>query len=481
MRFISADNAASSWDTIIVGSGFGSLFFLQKHLQKRPNDRILLLEWGDHKTIAEQRNARQNSEIKSGSTFINDGGKEWSFTIGLGGGTNCWWALSPRLHPSDFQINAKYGVNVDWPISYEELAPYYLEAEDTMNMAGPNDIAAVYPGADQYPLPPHKLSTVDRILKDANPDKHFAIPCARLSRARDNRGRCCSTGTCNLCPTGAKFYALNSMEETLSNRNVSICTRAKVEYLEHSGNTIEKVRYSHDGKEFTATADLVVLGANAIFNPFIMLRSGIEGAGLGRYLGEKIYAYAEARLDGIKHFDGGTFTTGLNTTLLDGAHRSKHGGAAILIENGFERFGLRSDPKRWRELLPIGLYIEDIFQETNGIFDDGGDKPIVRFKGFSDYAHNGLKETVRQLPEILSALPIEEIEFKTIHPTIAHLQGTTRFGDDPSTSVLDANQLHHKIRNLVVVGTSVFPTTGSANVSVTAAAMSLRAADKILS
>ncbi len=480
MRFIEPEDVQGGWDVILVGSGFGSLFYLKKHLALRPTDRALILEWGGHKPLAEQRIDGRNSDISPETTFRNEGTKTWNFTIGLGGGTNCWWGLSPRLHPSDFRLQTLYGVGVDWPISYEDLIPYFAEAEDVMSMAGPDDMAAVYPGAGRYPLPPHRLSTVDRMLKANAPQRHFAIPCARLSQSTGERGRCCSTGTCNLCPTGAKFFALNAMDDVLSHPGVSICINAKVERFVVEGGRITRAAFTRSGREHEVAGDLFVNGANAIQAPFILQRSGIEGPALGRYLGEKIYASAEAKLDGIKHFDGGTFTTGLNTTLIDGPHRAERGGAALLVENGFEDFGLRADAGRWRELLPIGIYVEDILQEENGVFDEGGDIPVVRFSGFTEYALEGLRGAVAALPDVLSALPIESIEFKTIHPTIAHLQGTMRMGASPDASVVDAGQVHHVQRNLVVVGTSVFPTTSSANVSLTAAAMSLRAAEKLV-
>ena len=82
----------------------------------------------------------------------------------------------------------------------------------------------------------------------------------------------------------------------------------------------------------------------------------------------------------------------------------------------------------------------------------------------------------RKLPDLLAPLPVEQIIDRGIRRTESHLQGTLRMGNDPSTSVVDAGLVHHQLRNLVVVGTSTFPTCSCANPSLTAAALSLRAA-----
>jgi choline dehydrogenase-like flavoprotein len=80
------------------------------------------------------------------------------------------------------------------------------------------------------------------------------------------------------------------------------------------------------------------------------------------------------------------------------------------------------------------------------------------------------------LATVLRPLPVERIEVRQTDEISVHLQGTLRMGSDPSESVVDAGQVHHDVRNLIVVGSSVFPTSGSAPPSLTVAAMSLRAA-----
>lgn len=483
MKFISAHQAANdqSWDVVVIGSGFGSLFFLHKYLAHRPNDRILILEKGGHNTREWQLEKQLNSPIDNASTYRNGGktDKPWAFTIGLGGSTNCWWGLTPRLHPTDFAVSTLTGTGVDWPLRYDDLVPYWQEAEQIMLVAGPDDLGEIYPGTAPYAQPAHRLTTVDELIRGTKGHKHFAMPTAKLSRSAGDRGRCCSTSTCNLCPVNAKFTALNGMADVLSHPSVSICLDSEASYLDAAGGAVKSVRFRNADKDYTARCDFCVLGANAIHSPFIMLRSGISGHGVGRYLGEKMLANVEVKLDGLDHYDGGTATTAFNLTVLEEGRSAERASAVYIFKNGFEH-GLRLEPGRWRQSVPISIYVEDHFAYENGVFDDGGDKPLVKFNGFSSYCHAGLKHALERVPDIVANLPVESIDFVQIWPTMGHVQGSLRMGRSIEDSVVDSDLLCHSVRNLAVVGTSVFPTCGSANPSLTAAALSLRAAERLV-
>lgn len=460
---------------MIIGSGFGSLFFLHSYLRNNPKARVLMLEWGDHNKVDWQIENNANSTINPLDTFSTEHGKVFDFTIGLGGGTNCWWALTPRMHPNDFVLRSKYGVSVDWPLAYDEILPYYDTAEAILNLAGPDDLGKVLPGAGRYAMPPHKFTTADAMLKAASPDSFFAVPQAKLSRPTAARGACCSNGTCNVCPTRAKFYGIENFQSVWDHPNLTICTGARARWIDRAGDVATGVVFQSGGKEYLVNGDLIVLGANGVHSPFILLQSGITEGKPGAYLGEKLLAFAEIMLDGLDHFDGGTVTPGFDLRDIDGAHRADSGATLYLTENSFNWTGLRLDPPgRMRQAFPMAIYVEDILEESNHVADDGGEFPVIRHTGPSEYAMRGLDRALAKLPEVFGALPIESAELRRIQPTIGHIQGSLRMGNDPISSVVDRNQIHHAVRNLVVVGTSVFPTTGWANPSLTSAAMSLR-------
>jgi len=479
MQFITAQDAAGSWDVVVVGSGFGSLFFLKRYLELQPRSRVLILERGRYNTAEWQLEQNKNSDIAESTTFVNKSAKEWVYTIGLGGSTNCWWAQSPRLHPSDFRLKSAHGVGADWPVTYDDLIPYFRRVEQIMPVAGPDDLDSEFPETGAYPQKPHRMASADELIRATPEHKHFVIPNARLTAPLNGRGRCCASSECNLCPTGAKFTAFNGLPEVLSHPAVRICTEAHVHTLDVEAGVVRKTAFTHGGKNYAASGDLFVLGANGVFNPWILMKSGIGGHGVGRYFGEKMYASVEIMLDGHQHFDGGTVQTCFNLSRLNLPTRNEMGAAVYYFENNIRRPGLRMTQGRWREFLQVTIYVEDILQESNGIFDEGGELPVIRHAGFTTYATKSLEAAVAAMPELLKALPIESLAQKEIYPVLGHLQGTTRMGFTREDSVVDRDLRHHDHRNLVVVGTSVFPTMGSVNPTLTAAALSMRAAERI--
>jgi len=479
MQFVTALEAADTWDVVVVGSGFGSLFFLKRYLELKPNSRVLILERGRHNTTDWQLEQHKNSDVEESTTFVNESPKEWVYTIGLGGSTNCWWAQSPRLHPSDFALKTRHGVGADWPVTYDDLVPYYRQVERIMPVAGPDDLDSEFPGTGSYPQKPHRMSSADELIRATPGHKHFVIPNARLTETLNGRGRCCASSECNFCPTGAKFTAFNGLQDVLSHRNVRICTEAHVRSLDVEAGQVRKAVFTQGGKDYAAAGDFFVLGANGVFNPWILMKSGIGGHGVGRYFGEKLHASVEILLDGHQHFDGGTVQTCFNLSRLETPTRGEMGAAVYYFENNIRRPGLRMTQGRWREFLQVTIYVEDILQETNGIFDEGGELPVVRHAGFTPYATKSLQAAVGAMPELLRALPVESIEMKEIYPVLGHLQGSARMGLTKADSVVDADLLHHEHRNLAVVGTSAFPTLGSVNPTLTAAALSMRAAERI--
>jgi choline dehydrogenase-like flavoprotein len=468
-----------TFDAVVVGSGFGSLFFVEGLLSKRPQARVLMLERGLARSHAWQIEHARNSDIASESTFRRpDGHKIWNFTVGLGGGTNCWFAQTPRFHPNDFKVRSLYGVSQDWPLTYEQLDPYYVAAERKMSVAGADEMSRVLPRSAPFPQPPHVQTSVDRVMSQAQPDFHFPIATARASVASTERGRCCSTARCSLCPVDAKFTFENGFRNLVSHPTLEIRTECEVTHLDRANGILSGVRYRHKGREYSARGELVVLGANAIHSPAILLRSGIDHPLTGVGINEQAGYYAEAMLDGLDNFDGGTITTALNYMLYDGDFRKEAGSALLYFENRWP-FGLRKEFGRWRQLVPLVVAVEDLPQANNRVTLDTDDVPLVSHASVSDYAELGIRRSFDALARVLAPLPVERIDFIERRPTESHLYGSVRMGNSRDDSVVDAKQIHHDVRNLVVVGSSVFPSCPAANPSLSVAALSLRSADLI--
>ncbi len=477
MPLIDPESVKPDYDLAIAGTGFGSMFFLHGFIKRFPEARVLLVEWGSYRDHDWQVKNQRNGDFDCEQLYKRRADeKPWYFTIGYGGGTNCWWAQTPRFAPNDFKLKSKYGIGEDWPLTYEDVEPYYLAAEQIMMIAGPSDLAKYYPRSGPYPQPPHHLSSVDKVMKAAMPDRHFAAPTARLRVPTGNRGSCCTSAACDLCPTEAKFTALNTFGSLISKTNVDVLTNARVLAVDIVAGKAIGLNYSTAGREKLVKAELVAIGCNAIYTPFILMRSGLNHAVLGKYLHEKVLLEFEVQLTGLNNFDGNTPVSGHNLSWVDGEHRQQGGAALVYFSNNFASIGLRSEWGRWRQTLPLEIVVEDLPQESNMVADEGGQIPVVRHPARSTYVSKGIERVEKRLPELLSPLPVERIVRLRDCPTGAHIQGTCRMGNDPASSIVDDGLVHHRVRNLFVLGTAVWPSCGTANPSLTAAALSLRAA-----
>jgi choline dehydrogenase-like flavoprotein len=356
------------------------------------------------------------------------------------------------------------------------LEPYYVRAEWKMSVAGSPSMERILPRSQPFPLPEHKLTSVDEIMQRAQPEFHFPIATARASVPTEQRAACCASARCSLCPVNAKFTFENGFGNLRGHPRVQIRTGCEVRQFDAANGIARAAVYIHDGREQRVSGDLFVLGANAIHSPAILLRSGIDHPLTGVGIHEQAGYGVEVMLDGIDGLDGGTITTALNYSLYDGDFRREYGGALIYFENRWP-FGLRKEYGRWRQIAPLVVAVEDLPQNDNRVTVDSDGMPRVSHVRISPYAQEGIERSRAAIEKVLAPLPVESIEFRGTRPTESHIQGSLRMGVNRTDSVVDARQVHHDVRNLVVVGSSVFPSCSCANPSLTVAALSLRSAD----
>lgn len=472
---------SAGWDAIVVGSGFASSFFLLEYLRAAPaNARILVLERGRRFSHAWQVEHRRHSDVDPESTYRRLGrpDKVWNFTIAVGGGSNSWWACTPRFLPEDFRLRSLHGVGRDWPVSYDDLEEHYGLAERTMSVSGPE--RTPYPRSTPYPQPPHRLSGPDRLLAAAYPDQWIAQPCARSRVPGAGRAVCCSNGVCHLCPVDAKFRIPDGLSEVFSDPRVTLQEGAEVVSVSTRGSVATDVVFRAEGGERRVRGDLIALGANALFNPAILMRSGLDHPILGRRLHEQVGFHVWVDLAGLRSFDGSTAITGHGYMLYAGVERRSAG--ACLVEGWNQPERLRWEPGRSRELLHLKCLVEDLPDERNRVELDPDDPllPVAAFTEYSAYAYRGIDRVEARLPELLSPLPVEAIDVDRRHlGTESHLLGTTVMGDDPADSIVDRHLVHHTVRNLVVLGSGAFPTGSPANPTLTLCALSAWSARRL--
>jgi choline dehydrogenase-like flavoprotein len=477
---------AARYDLIIVGTGFASSFFLMRYLERGPkNARILVLERGNEDTKAWQLANRQHTSIDPDDLVENaNPGKEWYTSPGFGGNSKCWMGGTTRMMPGDFKVKTRYGVGYDWPLSYDDLEPHYGVAEEVMLVSGPAD--SPMPRTRPAPLVPHRFSDPDALLKKHFPDGWYQMSTARASVATGKRGVCCASGSCGLCPVDAKFTIQNGLSDLYKDPRVTLKLRSEVQTVETAAGVAQAVNYLHEGRQERDSADLIVLGASALFNPHILLRSGFTHPLIGRRLHEQMPVYATLDLKGVKCYNGSTVLTGLGYLFYEGAHRADY--AACMIETWSSPFAYRPDGAlrlergRWNERLMLGFLFDDIPSDDNRVTVSGKNPSVahVHFGDFSEYARKAADRIPQMIDTLAQALPVERIVGTSLGTTAAHIQGTVVMGDDPATSVVDRYLVHHQFRNLLVLGASAYPMASPAYPTLTVSALSLWAADHLL-
>ncbi len=465
----------NTFDVIVVGTSFSSSFFLHNYLAKARKDiRILVLERGQKNSHQWQVKNRKLTNISTNSSHVNNNpAKHWKYIIGFGGSSRAWWACTPRLMPNDLKLKSVYGVGRDWPISYDELEPYYTEAERIMSVSGPND--APYPRSQPYPQPPHRFNNPDKILKQAYPDLYFQQATARVRQATKNRALCCNNGVCGLCPIDVKFTIQNELEYLYSDPRITLLLEAEALGVETTAGIATGVRYLQAGIEKIAKADLVVLGTNAIFNPYLLQRSNLLHPLLGKRLNEQISMWAKIDLIGVDSFQGSTSISANGYMLYDGPHRAEYSACLMEVHNVPN---LRTERGRWRQRANIKLIFEDLPDEKNYVKVNETDpsKPETVHKGFSAYTMRAIDKLPELLPKALAPLPIENLTITGHSKGESHILGTVVMGDDPEISIVDKYLVHHQVRNLLVLGGSAFPSCSPSNPTLTISALSLWAA-----
>lgn len=468
-------------DLVVVGTGFASSFFLKRWLERAPaTARVLVLERGQRHSHREQRageRARMNERAERAVVNATPE-KEWRYLHAFGGGSNCWYACTPRMLPDDFQLRTRFGVGRDWPVSYAELESSYCEAEAVMQVAGRSDHTP-FPRSRPYPQPPHRGNAVDALFARAFPDELFVQPTARASQPTANRPSCCGNAVCHLCPIDAKFTVMNEMSAVYADPRVALQLGASVQAVETEAGLATGVRYLRDGREVVARGDLVVLGANALFNPHILLRSGLDHPELGRGLGEQVGVPVVLDLDGVDNFGGSTWVIGHWYGMHGPAGRDRRAAALVELGNAPK---LRNERGKWRQVAHLRVIFEDLRRPENLVRVSAADptRPELVYTGWSDYTQRAIDALPAELERRLAGLPIEGMYVSpATHPTESHIMGTTVMGHDPKTSVVDRHGIHHGVRNLLVLGSGTFPTFSPANPSLTIAAHALWAADGV--
>ncbi|MFH5886116.1 GMC oxidoreductase [Halalkalibaculum sp. DA3122] len=447
----------------------------------------------------------------------------WVRGYHVGGRSLTWGRQSYRWSPMDFQANAEEGIAVEWPITYEEIAPWYDYVEQFAGISGQKE------GLPQLPdgqfLPPMALNCVEQEVKTAIeetfPERTLTIGrAAVLTEAHNGRGACHYCGPCSRgCSVGAYFSSQSStLPAARATGNMTLRPNSIVHSVIYDKETGKATgvrvidRESKESMEFFA--DVIFLNASALGSTQILLNSKSEvfpeGMGnssgvLGHYLMDHHFRVgASGTYEG--HLDTYTFGNRPNGFYIPRfrnispetdhpdfirgygfqgrAGRPSWGRGVDMDGFGSELKQKLRDPGPWQvgmtafgEILPdYDNYVELDEEKT----DEWG-IPLLRIKASIGENERNMRkdmaETAAEMLEAAGATDVSSYESEYLFGEGIHEMGTARMGNDPETSVLNGHNQLHEVPNVFVTDGACMTSAACQNPSLTYMALTARAVD----
>jgi len=467
--------------------------------------------------------------VASGESF------DWFRTRMLGGRTNHWGRISLRYGPDDFRRRSLDGLGDDWPISYDDIAPYYDRIDRLIGIFGsreglPNDPDGIF-------MDPPEPRCWEKMIKQGADRMGITCIPSRLSiltRALNGRSQCHYCGQCNRgCGTSSNFSSTTVLlPPALETGRLEIIANAMAREVTVDGEGGARgVSYvnKRDGREYEVRARVVVVAASACETARLLLNSksalfpdGLANntGNVGRYLtdntGTDVAGFVPRLVDNVPHNEDGVggahlfMPWWLNNRNLDfprGYHIEIWGGRGMpgygfmggihrLPPGGGYGARLKDDYRRYYgstigfsgrgEMIPN----PDSYCEIDPATVDQWGIPVLRFHfQWSDaevLQVRHMQETFRELIETLGGTPLGAMPSReqgygiTNGGRIIHELGVTRMGADPATSVLNANCQAHDVDNLFVTDGGPFVTNGDKNPTWTILALAMRTSEYII-
>ncbi len=508
-----------NYDVIIIGSGAGGGTLARRLAQS--DKRILIVErggwlprelenWDAEEVFVKNRYVPTETWYDKDNKAFQPGVHYW-----VGGATKLYGAALYRLRKEDFGELKHYdGISPAWPISYDELEPYYTQAEQLYEVHGARGEDPTEPWSSApYPFPAVSHEPRIQQLNDdlASAGYHpFHTPNGiRLNEAEPQFSPCIRCSTCDgfPCFVQAKSDAeMMGVRPAIEHANVTLLTNAQAVKLNTnpSGQAVTEVVVEHDGERETYRADIVVVAAGAANSAKLLLQSANDQhpAGLANgsdQVGRNYMFHASIAMLAISKEPNPTRfqkTLGVNDFYFGMPGFEYPMGNIQMVGKSVGPMYKGEKPMQTKlapmfslndvasHAVDFWLSTEDLPRPDNRVTlaPDGNIK--LSYTPTNEVPKKQLYDKVRSL---LNHLRMHEhlIERNMYMKNdielggVAHQAGTCRFGTDPKTSVLDSNCKAHELDNLYIVDTSVFPSIGAVNPALTAMANALRVGDHL--
>ena len=507
------------YDIIIIGSGAGGGTLARRlaHTGKR----ILILERGGY---VPREKDNWNSKIVNLEAKYNtkevwhdkDGKPLHPHTnYNVGGNTKFYGAALFRLRKEDFgELRHHGGISPAWPISYDELEPYYTQAEKMYHVHGARGEDPTEPRSSApYPYPavshePRLQHLADDFVRQGLRPFHTPLG-IQLNEKKPEASPCIRCNTCDgfPCLVNAKSDAHTcGIEPALQHQNVTLLTHAMVERLETgpNGREVRKVVVKRNSQIEEYSANIVVLSCGAINSAALLLRSAssqhphglANGSGV---VGRHYMGHVNSVLMALSKCPNPTIfqkTLSLNDFYLgtsEWPYPMGHISFVGKLDADTLRAGAPAIAPGWtlelmaRHSLDFWLTSEDLPDPNNRVTLDDKGGIVLSYQPNNEEAHRRLIAKLKELMQQQSKCKEHGHEChqglfarnlflgqKIPLAGVAHQVGTVRFGNDPRTSALNTHCRAHEVENLYVVDGSFFVSSGAVNPALTIMANALR-------
>jgi choline dehydrogenase-like flavoprotein len=510
---------ANRFDIIIIGTGAGGGTLAWRLAAS--GKRILLLERGGY-VPREQDNWSPRAVNAEGKYQTRE---VWNDERGevlhphtnyyVGGNTKFYGAALFRLRREDFgEIRHHGGLSPAWPIGYEDLEPYYTEAETLYHVHGERGVDPTEPSASApYPHPP--ISHEPRIQQLADDFarlglRPFHTPLGvMLDETNPRTSPCIRCQTCDgyPCPVSAKSDAqVVCVDPALAHPNVTLRTGARVTRLETNatGREVTRILVEREGEREEYAADIVVVACGAINSAALLLRSASDkhpnglanGSGV---VGRHYMGHVNSVLMALSKCPNPTVfqkTLAVNDFYFGSAewpHPMGHISFVGKLDGETLKAGAPAIAPGWtldlmaRHSLDFWLTSEDLPDQNNRVTLDRNGNIVLAYQPNNEEGHRRLVAKLKSLMQQQTKCMVHGHECheglfarnlfigqRIPLAGVAHQNGTIRFGHDPKSSALDVNCRAHEVDNLYVVDASFFPSSAAVNPGLTIMANALR-------
>ncbi len=499
-------------DVCIIGAGISAAMLAQKLSELRPGISITIVEAGRSFFDFENRYKQRERMIQYGENpwpgdFIEGqaaaGGI--SRTMAVGGQALHWGGTCNRFSEEDLRLKSMFGLYTDWPIEWTELEKFYCEAERRLGVSGEPSPFPEDRRSEPYPMKPIPLTwSLERLREWGNRSgiPFQATPQAKNTVPYGGRAACIRCGTCDICPTGARYSPDFTFKQLIAAKKITLREKTLIRKLTLEGKKIATAQAAN-GDEYRAKTFVVASGYT--WSSHLLLVSGVANSSghVGKYMNGHGFIQAFIEIDG-EIYPNMNPQYGLisrqffrspkdpfvrhDLRIWEAARESPRlkgeGGRVLLGDDIVKDWRARATRgvarvRAYYDIHPAMNSELTLDASTKNQHGDPMPKIVHRPGAASAARMTATRAHVQEIFERMARNNNGKILRTSEGNYWDHPAGGCRMGTDPATSVVDSFGRTHDHENLFVVGAPTLPNAGCTNGTLTFVALTLRSAGEI--